>query len=109
MQVRPNCSAEEALNAAVDPDKAAFQHESTRAGVQIGDGELCEERRCSLTQWVARSLLSKKQCLIYGEIKAQVRRGSARWQQDGSAVMHTQLFSDFLFLGWVGVEGGGSK
>lgn len=70
-------------------------------GVQIGDGELCEERRCSLTQWVARSLLSKKQCLIYGEIKAQVRRGSARRQQDGSAVMHTQLFSD------LGREGGG--
>lgn len=49
-----------------------------------------------MTQWVAQSLLSKKQCLIYSEIKAEVRRGSALRQLVRSAALHTALFC-FVF------------
>lgn len=56
-------------------------------------------RSGGLTQWVAHSLLSKKQCLIYGEIKAEVRRGSACQQLVWSAALHTQLYFT-LFSKW---------
>lgn len=52
-----------------------------------------------MTQWVAQRLLSKKQCLIYSEIKAEVRRGSALRQPVGSAAPHTQLYF-VLFSKW---------